>query len=134
MRKRSLLLSLVTAGTIVAITALVSARKGHAEDDLAWQISQSPSVQLGIREKEGQLEAYEVLFVVMGPDGNERKAHKRVESSRFGYVNFPEEFGGYAPPGSYSWKCIVSNKVVVEGRFEYSRNTLKIDDDAVKFH
>jgi hypothetical protein len=99
-----------------------------------WQASQSVAgLRLGIREKDGVIEPFDAMFIVTDSNGKEFKVTKRVETFMFGYVNFPNDFGGYAPSDSYRWKCIVNDEVVVEGRFEYTHNSILIDDDALKF-
>ncbi len=99
-----------------------------------WQASQSVAgVRLGVREKDGVIDPFDATFTVTDENGKEFKVTKRIDIYMFGYVNFPNDFGGYAPSGNYRWKCVVNNEVVVEGRFEYTHNSISIDDDALKF-
>ena len=99
-----------------------------------WQASQSVSgVRLSIREKDGVIEPYNAQFIVTDNNGKEFKASKRVEKYIMGYVQFPNDFGGYAPSGSYRWKCLVNDEVIVEGKFDYAHNSVLIDDEALKF-
>jgi len=99
-----------------------------------WQASQSVAgVRLGIREKDGVIDPFDATFVVTDENGKEFKVTKRVDTYMFGYVNFPNDFGGYAPSGNYRWKCVVNDEVVVEGRFEYAHNSILIEDEALKF-
>jgi hypothetical protein len=98
-----------------------------------WQASQSVSgVRLGIREKDGVIEPYEAMFIVTDKNGKEYKATKQVGKYMMGYVLFPDDFGGYTSSSSYQWKCIVNDKIIVEGKFDYAHNSVLIDD-ALKF-
>jgi hypothetical protein len=99
-----------------------------------WQASQSVSgVRLGIRDKDGVIEPYQALFIVTDNNGKEFKASKRVEKYMMGYVQFPNDFGGYASSGSYMWKCLVNDEIIVEGKFDYAHSSVSVDDEALKF-
>ena len=100
-----------------------------SQSDAEWQYSQSISVRLGIRDKYGDLGSYKALFVVTDPDGERYKAEKDVSGKAWGDVYFPGDFiyekpgkyswKPYGRPGKYSWKCIVGERTVASGRFEY---------------
>jgi hypothetical protein len=91
-------------------------------ENVTWQLSESPSIQLGIRDKFGSLESYRAEFVVSGKDIGKSytyRATKNVSGSEFAYVVFPRDFGeNYAFPGNYNWKCVVNGKTVVSGKFK----------------
>jgi hypothetical protein len=127
----------VVASLLITILISLPSDKSTAQKSKEkpnWQASQSVGgVRLGIREKDGVIGSFDATFIVTDESGKEFKATKRVDTYMFGYVNFPNDFGGYAPSDNYHWKCIVNDAVVVEGRFEYSSNSVLIDNEALKF-
>ena len=44
---------------------------------------------------------------------------KKVIEDQWGYAHFPDDFETYAKSGKYSWKCIVNDRPVIQGEFEY---------------
>ena len=101
----------------IVFVAIVYAQKSVS--DITWQSSMSVSVQIGVRDKYGELESYKARFVVTGPDGEQYKAEKDVSGDEWGFCYFPDDFETYAKPGKYSWECIVGGEVVINGHFEY---------------
>lgn len=83
-----------------------------------FQSSQALGVELGIRDKNGELGKYDVTFVVTAPDKKQYKKTISVEGDAFGTVRFPNDFDAYTIPGKYSWQAVVKNKVAVRGEFE----------------
>ena len=86
-----------------------------------WQWSESPSVRLGVRDKNDDLKGYEADFVVTAVrTGKQWRAKVRVEGDNFGYVNFPDDFAAYdwaTHATRFDWTCTVNGRVVVKGRF-----------------
>jgi hypothetical protein len=86
-----------------------------------WQWSESPSVRLGVRDKNDDLNGFEAHFVVTSErTGKQWRKSIRVEGDNFGYLNFPDEFAAFewathAP--RFDWACTVNGKVVVKGKF-----------------
>ena len=87
--------------------------------EATWQYSQSPTVQLGVRDKMGDLGSYTAVFVVTDPEGTEHRLKKDITGDDFGYVIFPDDFSVNAGEGEYVWKATVEDFVVNEGKFEY---------------
>lgn len=88
-----------------------------------WQGSISVSTNLEIRDKEGDLGAFEALFKVKGA-GQTFQKKISVEEGGWGSVKFPDDFGGYVPSDNYQWQCIVKGKIVLTGTIDY-----RIQDD-----
>lgn len=86
-----------------------------------WQWSESPSVRLGVRDKNEDLKGFEADFVVTAVrTGRQWRKTIRVESDHFGYVNFPDEFAAFdwaTHATRFDWTCTVKGKVVVKGKF-----------------
>jgi hypothetical protein len=86
-----------------------------------WQWSESPSVRIGVRDKNDDLHGYEATFVVTAErTGKQWRKSTKVESDNFGYLNFPDDFAAFewathAP--RFNWTCTVGGKVVVKGKF-----------------
>jgi hypothetical protein len=86
-----------------------------------WQWSESPSVRIGVRDKNDDLHGYEATFVVTAArTGKQWRQTVKVEGDNFGYLNFPDEFAAFdwathAP--RFNWTCTVNGKVVVKGKF-----------------
>jgi hypothetical protein len=92
-----------------------------AAGQIQWQWSESPSVRIGVRDKNDDLKGYEATFVVTSERTGKRWERKiKVEGDNFGYLNFPDEFAAFdwathAP--RFRWTCTVGGEVVVKGRF-----------------
>ncbi len=112
MRRLCALLFVLSVG---AAGAAAPVRQVH------WQWSESPSVRVGVRDKNDDLNGYEATFVVTSERTGKRWERKiRVEGDNFGYLNFPDEFAAFdwaAHATRFSWTCAVGGKVVVKGRF-----------------
>ena len=134
---KKLLFALLTILLLITVLVLLPSDKSVARQSKEkpyWQASQSVAgIRLGIRDKDGVLDPFDAQFIVTDENGKEFKTTKRVEAFMFGYVNFPNDFGGYAPSGNYRWKCIVDDEVVVEGKFQYSSHSVLVDEEALKF-
>ena len=86
-----------------------------------WQWSESPSVRLGVRDKNDDLKGFEANFVVTAArTGKQWRKTVKVEGDHFGYVNFPDEFAAFdwaTHATRFDWTCAVNGKVVVKGKF-----------------
>ena len=95
--------------------AAASARQVH------WQWSESPSVRIGVRDKNEDLKGFEATFVVTAERTGKRWEQKiKVEGDNFGYLNFPNDFAAFdwaTHATRFRWTCTVGGKVVVRGRF-----------------
>jgi len=89
------------------------------ENDVLWQQSTAINVQLGIREKFGNLKQYEASFIVTDAKGKEFKLTKKIKSDEWQFVYFPEDFNTDGGKGIYRWKGTVNDKTVIHGKFEY---------------
>ena len=89
----------------------------------SWQSSMStPVIELGVRDKYGELGDYTARFEVTGPNGLKLTKDLRVKAGEFGYLTFPRDFGQgaeYAAPGHYRWRVVVDGRQVVGGRFSF---------------
>ena len=109
------LCALLFALSVGAVGAAAPVQQVH------WQWSESPSVRIGVRDKNDDLHGYEATFVVTAERTGKRWERKiKVEGDNFGYLNFPDEFAAFdwateAP--RFRWTCTVGGKVVVRGRF-----------------
>ncbi|HEY3352748.1 MAG TPA: hypothetical protein VGQ83_05840 [Polyangia bacterium] len=113
----------VIAGSCaVVLTSTLSVVLARNVDTVSWQKSVAVSIELGVRDKEGQLGSYEARFVAEGPKKTLREATTRVQGDAWGSVTFPKDFKpeGYLPDGKYTWKCVVKGKVVTKGHFAFS--------------
>jgi hypothetical protein len=109
----------------VAVTTVCAARR---KQQVVWQQSQSPCVQLAVRDKLGTLGAYTTVFRVSAPDGLEYTATKRTVGDGWGKAYFPSDFvrrdksgqlsEAWLKPGRYSWKAGLSGRQVLSGEFE----------------
>ena len=105
---------------VLFVLALAAAGAG-ATQRVHWQWSESPSVRIGVRDKNDDLHGYEATFVVTSErTGRSWERKVRVEGDNFGYQHFPDDFAAYdwasnAP--RFNWTCTVGGKVVVRGRF-----------------
>lgn len=86
-----------------------------------WQWSESPSVRIGVRDKNDDLHGYEATFVVTSERTGKRWEQKvKVEGDNFGYLHFPDDFAAFdwaTHATRFKWTCEVGGKVVVRGRF-----------------
>lgn len=86
-----------------------------------WQWSESPSVRIGVRDKNDTLGGYEASFVVTAVrTGKQWRKTIRVEGDNFGYLNFPDDFEAFdwaTHTTRFNWTCTVGGKVVVKGKF-----------------
>ena len=105
----------------VLFVVALSASGAVVAGQIQWQWSESPSVRIGVRDKNDDLNGYEATFVVTSERTGKRWERKiKVEGDNFGYLNFPDEFAAFdwathAP--RFKWTCTVGGKVVVKGRF-----------------
>src|SRR5438045_7379792 len=89
------------------------------QDRIDWQSSESPSVNLGVRDKYNVLGGYEATFIVT--ESRSGKTYEKtisVEGDDFGEVRFPEGFRVIdlnVQGKSFTWKCVVRGKVVLQG-------------------
>ena len=61
-----------------------------------WQWSESPSVRVGVRDKNDDLHGYEAIFVVTAArTGKQWRQAVKVEGDNFGYLNFPDDFAAF---------------------------------------
>ena len=103
------------------VLALAASGAAAPSRQVHWQWSESPSVRIGVRDKNDDLNGYEATFVVTSERTGKRWQQKvRVEGDNFGYLHFPDDFAAFdwatnAP--RFSWTCTVGGKVVVRGRF-----------------
>ena len=86
-----------------------------------WQWSESPSVRVGVRDKNDDLHGYEATFVVTAERTGKRWERKiKVEGDNFGYLNFPDDFAAFdwaTHTTRFDWTCTVNGRVVVKGKF-----------------
>ncbi|MHB9106925.1 MAG: hypothetical protein ACYDCO_07710 [Armatimonadota bacterium] len=103
--------------------------KLHAQaprTEVTWQSSQSPQVQLGVRDKFGEMGGYTADFVVIGPKKAKYHEYKKVGGDDWGYIIFPRDFEVWGEPGKYTWKCLVNGKPVVEGKFRFTSSGVEV--------
>ena len=108
--------------SVLFVAALAAAGAGEAGgQQIHWQWSESPSVRVGVRDKNDDLHGYEATFVVTAERTGRRWQKKiRVEGDNFGYLHFPDDFAAFdwaRNATRFSWTCAVGGKVVVKGRF-----------------
>jgi hypothetical protein len=114
---------------VLAACAFVPPAAGR---QVQWQWSESPSVRLGVRDKNDDLGGYEATFVVTAArTGKRYERTLRVEGDRFGSLNFPDDFAAFdwarhAP--RFDWTCTVRGRVVVRGKFILA-TTHEIEDE-----
>lgn len=116
---------------LFALTLAASA-PGAAARQIQWQWSESPSVRVGVRDKNDDLHGYEATFVVTAERTGRRWEQKiKVEGDNFGYLNFPNDFAAFdwaTHASRFNWTCTVGGKVVVRGRFVLATTT-EIEED-----
>ena len=120
---------------LATITGMVWAKRVSS---VTWQQSQSPCIELAVRDKQGTLGAYKATFRVSAPDA-ESVATKSVREEDLGWgaVYFPSDFLHYEKngrywaawnkPGKYSWSCSVQGRIVVGDKFQITKSGLVID-------
>lgn len=114
-------LALSVAGAVLYVHNVYAAKS-----IAPWQYSEVPQIQLGVRDKFGTLGSYKAEFVVVSQKGESYKFARRVLHDEFAYGIFPQDFGGYAEPGKYTWKCVVNGKTVVSGKFVMGYSSLTV--------
>jgi hypothetical protein len=93
----------------------------------SWQEADGAIVELGIRDKYGDLGKYTATFIINAPDGKQHKVIKNVVGSDWGEAVFPKDFGSvYLQNGNYTYKKMVGNKVVGTGSFQYHNRSIKM--------
>jgi hypothetical protein len=103
------------------VLALAASGAAAPSRQVHWQWSESPSIRIGVRDKNDDLNGYEATFVVTSERTGKRWQQKiRVEGDNFGYLHFPDDFAAFdwatnAP--HFNWTCTVGGKTVVRGRF-----------------
>ncbi len=109
----------IVLGFVISIASVLGvwAAQGNLPHEADWQYSEGVSVQLGVRDKNGDSAKYKALFTVRAKSGRKYTCEKDVEGNQLGYVYFPEDFKVYGEPGEYTWKCFVNGNVVADGRF-----------------
>jgi len=119
--------------TIVLLLSVVSVcllmMKLHAQEptsEVTWQQLESAQIQLGVRDKYGELDGYTADFVVIGPNKQKYHVYKKVEGDDFAVVYYPEDFQGSSQSGKYTWKCLVNGKPVIEGKFRFTNSGIEI--------
>ena len=81
---------------VLFVLALAAAGAAAPVRQVQWQWSESPSVRIGVRDKNDDLHGYEADFVVTSERTGRRWQKKiRVEGDHFGYLNFPDDFAAY---------------------------------------
>lgn len=84
-----------------------------------WQQSESHSIQLGIRNKYGDIRKYQVNFIV---EGNNKKYNviREVEGDQWSFVNFPGDFKVEGIPNKYKWYGYIGKKLIAQGAFDWT--------------
>jgi hypothetical protein len=106
---------------LCALLFVLAVGVGAAGQQVQWQWSESPSVRIGVRDKNDDLHGYEATFVVTAERTGKRWEQKvKVEGDHFGYLNFPDDFAAFdwaTHATRFNWTCTVNGKVVVKGKF-----------------
>jgi hypothetical protein len=117
---------------LVFVLALGAVAPGAAGGQVHWQWSESPSVRIGVRDKNDDLHGYEATFVVTAERTGKRWQQKvKVEGDNFGYLNFPADFAAYdwaTHATRFNWTCTVGGQVVVRGRFILA-TTIELEEE-----
>jgi hypothetical protein len=103
-----------------------------AQNPNTWQMSQTASVELGIRNSQGAVEPYEADFIVTTPDGKKFTRTIVVEGKEWGMVSFPEDFDTYPRTGRFSWVCVVNGEKVLRGQFRLLLNAARSSFESTK--
>jgi len=91
---------------------------------MSWQQSYEEVIKLGVRNKFGLLESYEVSFIIKERSGKEFKVSHQARNDEWCFVQFPIDFQTYGKPGKYSWRAVVEGHIVARGSF-YDPNLTK---------
>jgi hypothetical protein len=97
--------------------AFITVTQAQAPANASWQVSQSASAELSIRDKSGTTNSYEAEFIVTAPDGKKFNREIIVEGKDWGTVSFPDDFDTFPRTGRFSWVCMVNGEMVSRGRF-----------------
>lgn len=118
-------------GCVLAAALLVPAA-ARPRQQVHWQWSESPSVRIGVRDKNDDLHGYEATFVVTAERTGKRWERKvKVEGDRFGYLHFPDDFAAFdwaTHATRFDWTCTVGGRVVVRGKFALA-TTAEIEEE-----
>lgn len=108
-------------GTTFMVVVLWAVGVASQEDkpNVSWEQSQSVSIKLGIKGREWQSQSFDTTFIINGPTGVESTYQHRLEKDEFKFLYFPEDFGLRPLPGKYKWRCVVGEKAIAGGEFEY---------------
>jgi hypothetical protein len=87
-----------------------------------FEQSEALGVQLGMKSKQASRGQYEAEFIVHGPNDTKFKVKKSGKGDAWVKASFPDEFGAATEPGDYKWKCMVSGKEAVRGKFKIKSN------------
>jgi hypothetical protein len=105
----------------VLFVVTFAAAGAAATQQVQWQWSESPSVRIGVRDKNDDLHGYDATFIVTAErTGKSWQRKVRVEGDNFGYLNFPDDFAAFdwaTHATRFKWTCSVNGKVVTRGRF-----------------
>jgi hypothetical protein len=92
--------------------------------------STSAQIRLGVLDKFDIDNTDKGTFIVTGPDGKLYQTYRQQSLDNGVYVLFPEDFSYPVDSSSYnlySWKCVVGDKTVAEGKFKWGNG--QADDD-----
>jgi len=103
------------------LCALIFTWNAHAQT--TWQMSQSASAQLGIRDKEGTRGHYDAQFTITAPDGKKYSKTVAVDGAEWGIVSFPDDFDTLPRTGRFSWVCVVGGEPVLRGGFRLTMDS-----------
>lgn len=121
MKKLLVLVCVLLAATVAAAAGAWTPRQPQQQQRAQWQWSESPSIKLGVRDKNADLGGYEATFVVTARrDGKSYEKTVAVEKDYFATVNFPDDFAAFdhmQHGAEFDWACYVKGKRVVRGRF-----------------
>ncbi|MDQ3257154.1 MAG: hypothetical protein M3R15_25230 [Acidobacteriota bacterium] len=110
--------AVATAFVIVGVW-IAGAASQQSTPTVSWEQTQSVSIKLGIKGREWESQSFNATFIINGPTGVESSSEQRLEKDQFKFLYFPEDFGLRALPGKYKWRCVVGEKVIAGGEFEY---------------
>ncbi len=106
---------------VLSVCVYFIAKAQNNPSEPSWQYSVRGSVQLGVREKSGEKGSFTARFILTNPSGEHYSAQRFVSQSQFAYVHFPQDFSiSSAKPGRYTWLCVVDQKIVAGGHFDYA--------------
>jgi hypothetical protein len=129
MKRLCALVCVLLAASVAASGAWTPQRQQRVQ----WQRSESPSIKLGIRDKNADLGRYDATFVVTARrDGKRYEKSVAVEGDHFGTVDFPDDFAAfdYMQHGTqFDWTCSVNGKVVRNGRFMLATSLELLPDE-----